>query len=152
MSQTCKMKCAAAVRLGSAWMLVLACQDVACLSRCIAAQVFLILFQVGCAAAVRLGSARMVVLACQDGACLSRCIAAQAFFKLSQVGFKAVDTIAAQHGVRLDKLQHNAAVARCSIGGQRVLLAKPMTFMNNSGEAVGRLAKYYKVTVLTTLL
>ena len=98
------------------------------------------------AAALCLGSARILVLA------LLRCITAQVLSILFQVGFQAVDTIAAQHGVRLDRLQHNAAVARCSIGGKRVLLAKPMTFMNNSGEAVGRLAKYYKVTPLSTLL
>lgn len=59
-----------------------------------------------------------------------------------------VDALARQQGIALDKLQHNAAVGRGVLCGQRVLLAKPLTFMNNSGESVGKLARYYKVALL----
>ena len=45
----------------------------------------------------------------------------------------------------MDKLQYSAAVGRGRLCNKRVLLAKPMTFMNNSGESVGKLARYYKV-------
>lgn len=55
----------------------------------------------------------------------------------AQVGFMLVDELARQVGATLDKLQHNAAAGRGRFCGKRVLLAKPMTFMNNSGEAVG---------------
>lgn len=61
------------------------------------------------------------------------------------VGFMTVDALARREGVRLEKLQHNSTVARCSVAGQRVLLAKPMTFMNLSGESIIKLAKFYKV-------
>ena len=63
----------------------------------------------------------------------------------AQVGFMLVDELARQVGAPLDKLQHNAAVGRGRFCGKRVLLAKPMTFMNNSGESVGKLARYFKV-------
>ena len=57
-----------------------------------------------------------------------------------------IDALARQQGIHLDKLQHSAAVGRGRLCDKRVLLAKPMTFMNNSGESVGKLARYYKVT------
>lgn len=56
-----------------------------------------------------------------------------------------IDILARQLGVHMDKLQHSAAVGRGRLCEKRVLLAKPMTFMNNSGESVGKLARYYKV-------
>lgn len=69
-----------------------------------------------------------------------------------QVGFMAVDAIARREGVVLDKKLSKAAVARCSVGGQKVLLAKPLTYMNLSGESVSSLAKFYKVRLGLLLL
>ena len=60
------------------------------------------------------------------------------------MGFQLVEALAKAQGVKLDKLQEGAAVARCSMAGQRVLLAKPMTFMNNSGGPVRKLVNFYK--------
>ena len=65
-----------------------------------------------------------------------------------QVGFMLLDTLARQLGIHMDKLQFSAAVGR---GRLREILAKPMTFMNNSGESVGKLARYYKVQRLSSL-
>lgn len=62
-----------------------------------------------------------------------------------------VDAIAKREGVRLDKKLSKAAVARCSMSGQSVLLAKPLTYMNLSGESVSGLAKFYKVSALHIL-
>ena len=62
-----------------------------------------------------------------------------------QVGFVLVDELARRQGTRVDKLQANAAVGRAQLEGRRLLLAKPLTFMNASGESVGKLARYYKV-------
>ena len=62
----------------------------------------------------------------------------------TQVGFMLLDELARQQGISLDKCQHSAAVGRGTLAGKRVLLAKPLTFMNASGEAVGKLARYYK--------
>ena len=64
---------------------------------------------------------------------------------LVQVGFQFVDTLGQQAGISIDKQQHNALVARTLLWGKRVLLAKPSTFMNLSGQAVSKLSKYYKV-------
>ena len=60
-----------------------------------------------------------------------------------------VDGLARAQGVKLDKLQEGAAVARCSVAGRRVVLAKPMTFMNNSGGPVRKLVNFYKVRSVT---
>ena len=56
-----------------------------------------------------------------------------------------INTLARQLGIHVDKLQFSAAVGRGRLCEKRVLLVKPMTFMNNSGESVGKLARYYKV-------
>ena len=65
------------------------------------------------------------------------------------VGFQCVELLAQRHGLRLDKLQQRAMTGSGVItcGGERykVLLARPLTFMNASGEAVAPLARYYGV-------
>ena len=60
-------------------------------------------------------------------------------------GFLAIDSIADRCGVRIDRLKFRALVAEASIGGVRVLLMKPQTFMNASGEAIGEAASFYKI-------
>jgi peptidyl-tRNA hydrolase, PTH1 family len=57
-----------------------------------------------------------------------------------------VDALAQITGVELNRLQHNAAVARVILNKKKVVLVKPLTFMNNSGESVGKLSRFYKVT------
>jgi PTH1 family peptidyl-tRNA hydrolase len=60
-------------------------------------------------------------------------------------GFVAIDHIAAKLGVKLDRVKFHALVCECELGGKRVLLMKPETFMNNSGVAIGEAAKFYKI-------
>lgn len=60
-------------------------------------------------------------------------------------GFMALDILAQQLDVRVDKLKFKSLCGDAMIGEQRVLLMKPSTFMNCSGEAVGEAAKFYKV-------
>jgi PTH1 family peptidyl-tRNA hydrolase len=60
-------------------------------------------------------------------------------------GFMAVDELARRHGVRFSGKQANAEIARGTIKGVPVILAKPRTYMNLSGHATGALARYYKV-------
>ena len=66
------------------------------------------------------------------------------------IGFQVIDVFAGRHGFSFDKLQKRARVAigpvKLMSWGGRVLLAKPMTYMNLSGEAVGALAAFYKIT------
>ena len=61
-------------------------------------------------------------------------------------GFIAVDYIAAKLGVKIDRAKFNSLVCETRIGGVRVLLMKPETYMNNSGVAVAEAAKFYKIT------
>ena len=60
-------------------------------------------------------------------------------------GFIAIDHIAAKLGVKVDRVKFHALVCECELGGKRVLLMKPETFMNNSGVAVGEAANFYKI-------
>ena len=61
-------------------------------------------------------------------------------------GFIAIDTIARAQNASPFRLKFHALVSECVIGDTRVLLMKPETFMNLSGEAVGEAAKFYKLS------
>ena len=61
------------------------------------------------------------------------------------VGFMAVEYIADKLGVRIDRAKFHSLVAEAEVGGVRVLLMKPETFMNNSGIAIGEAAAFYKI-------
>lgn len=62
------------------------------------------------------------------------------------VGFNAVDYIANKHSTSLKKLKFSALTEKCTVNGKSVLLVKPQTYMNNSGEAVGAVARFYKLS------
>lgn len=73
------------------------------------------------------------------------------------VGFQIVDLFAERHGLQFDKFQKRGrlAVGKVTLRGGwsgRALLAKPMTYMNASGEAVGPLAAFYKVAPSSILI
>ncbi len=61
------------------------------------------------------------------------------------IGFMAVDLLASAHGISSNKVQHKAIVGNGRILNKPVILAKPQTFMNNSGDAIGPLVNYYKI-------
>ncbi|MDX2138900.1 MAG: aminoacyl-tRNA hydrolase [Chloroflexota bacterium] len=61
------------------------------------------------------------------------------------IGFRAVDLLAQKHGIPVTKLEQRALVGSGTLGGTRVLLAKPQTFMNVSGDSVGPLVSFYKI-------
>jgi PTH1 family peptidyl-tRNA hydrolase len=61
------------------------------------------------------------------------------------VGFAVVDEIARRAGVAFDNSVADALIARWRRPDEAVLLAKPLTFMNNSGQAIGDLTRYFKV-------
>ncbi len=52
------------------------------------------------------------------------------------VGFDLIDTLAAAHGIKLDKSLYRARFGKGVIANQRVILAKPITYMNESGVSV----------------
>ena len=60
-------------------------------------------------------------------------------------GFMAGDALAKKLGVSINKARFKALTASAEINGEKVLLMKPQTFMNLSGEAVGQAARFYKI-------
>jgi peptidyl-tRNA hydrolase, PTH1 family len=61
------------------------------------------------------------------------------------IGFRVVDKLAAQEGWKWNERRSRAVLASGNLGLEKVVLVKPITFMNLSGEAVGELARWYKV-------
>lgn len=61
------------------------------------------------------------------------------------IGFRVLDQLAARHNLTFSKTEQRAQVTTGMILGQRVLLAKPMTYMNLSGDSIAPLARFYKI-------
>ena len=61
------------------------------------------------------------------------------------IGFRVLDQLAARHNLTFSKTEQRAQVTTGTILGQRVLLAKPMTYMNLSGDSIAPLARFYKI-------
>ena len=61
------------------------------------------------------------------------------------VGFDVIDAIADKYNISVDTKKHRALIGKGIIGGQKVILAKPQTYMNLSGESIISLVDYYKV-------
>ena len=60
-------------------------------------------------------------------------------------GFILIDALAQKYSARADRAKYKSLVGEATIGGKRVLLMKPQTFMNLSGEAVGEAARFFKL-------
>lgn len=63
------------------------------------------------------------------------------------IGFMAVDRIAADHAFGPWKSRFQGQIAEGRLGTERILLLKPMTYMNLSGQSVGEVARFYKLAV-----
>jgi len=61
------------------------------------------------------------------------------------VGFETIDVLSKKHKIKVKKNQFKALIGEGFINGEKVILVKPMTYMNNSGEAVKEIVDYYKV-------
>ena len=61
------------------------------------------------------------------------------------VGFMTADVLAERKGVPVQRLKFKALTTTLTLGGAQVLLMKPVTYMNLSGEAVGEAARFYKI-------
>ena len=68
------------------------------------------------------------------------------------VGFDVIDKIAEEYHIAVDTRKHRALIGRGVMDGFRVILAKPQTFMNLSGESIRELVDYYKVDEETDLI
>ncbi len=60
-------------------------------------------------------------------------------------GFEVIDELADRCRISVTSREHRALVGKGFIGGEKVILVKPQTFMNLSGEAIGEIASYYQV-------
>ena len=67
-------------------------------------------------------------------------------------GFMAAEAIAKKYGARIDRIKYKSLCGECMIAGRRVLLLKPSTFMNNSGEALREAMSFYKIPPERTLV
>lgn len=63
------------------------------------------------------------------------------------IGFISIDYLAEQLGVKVNKAKHKALIGECRIGREKVVLVKPQTFMNLSGESVREIIEYYKIPI-----
>jgi len=61
------------------------------------------------------------------------------------VGFMAIDRIAADHGISKLQKKFGGELSEGSIGGVKLFLLKPLTYMNLSGECVSKAARFYKI-------
>lgn len=68
------------------------------------------------------------------------------------VGFEVIDRLAGQESISVLEMKHKAAVGRGIIAGQKCILAKPLTYMNLSGECVRELVDYYKADETAELI
>ncbi len=68
------------------------------------------------------------------------------------VGFDTVELLSRRHGISITKLKHKALLGDGKISGKRVILVKPQTFMNLSGESVREILEWYKVPVKNIII
>lgn len=68
------------------------------------------------------------------------------------IGFAMIDALADKHNISVINIKNKALTGKGIINGQKVILAKPLTFMNLSGESIYSLVDYYKIDVETELI
>lgn len=62
------------------------------------------------------------------------------------MGFSAIYQIAGRYNIKMNILNHKALIGTGIIAGEKVMLVMPQTFMNLSGESIGEILRYYKLT------
>jgi PTH1 family peptidyl-tRNA hydrolase len=62
------------------------------------------------------------------------------------VGYMLADVLAKDFGLQFARRKGNARLAEGRFEGRKLILAKPITFMNNSGKSVGALARYFRIS------
>ncbi len=68
------------------------------------------------------------------------------------IGFTMIDILSDKYDISVMNIKHRAMTGKGIINGQKVILAKPLTFMNASGESIGLLTDYYKIDFETELI
>ena len=62
------------------------------------------------------------------------------------IGFDVIDALADKYGISVKEVKHKAVTGKGIIEGKRVILVKPLTFMNLSGESVRQVLDFYKAS------
>lgn len=60
-------------------------------------------------------------------------------------GFEAIDMLAEKMNVKLNKLKFNSVYGEINMNGEKIVLVKPVTYMNKSGTAIDEIIKFYKI-------
>ncbi len=68
------------------------------------------------------------------------------------IGFLVIDDIAKKYQITMLERKHKAVIGKGYIDGHKVVLVKPLTYMNQSGESIRQATDYYKVDVTTQLV
>lgn len=68
------------------------------------------------------------------------------------IGFDVIDKLAEAEGIDVLEKKHKAIIGKGYVAGQKCVLAKPVTYMNLSGESVRELADYYKIDESSELI
>jgi PTH1 family peptidyl-tRNA hydrolase len=68
------------------------------------------------------------------------------------VGWSALDVFASKYGIRVEEEKFKALTGKGVVNGQKVILVKPLTYMNLSGEALRAVCDYYKIDPETELI
>ena len=61
------------------------------------------------------------------------------------VGFETIDILADRMGIEIEEKKHKGLCGKGILAGQKVILLKPQTYMNLSGDSVGEMAQFYKI-------
>ena len=68
------------------------------------------------------------------------------------IGFDVIDRLAEEENIAVMESKHKALIGKGCVAGQKVILAKPQTYMNLSGESIREIVDYYKVDDTTELI
>jgi len=68
------------------------------------------------------------------------------------VGFDTIDMLSCKYGIKVSKLKHKALIGDGKIEGKKVILVKPQTFMNLSGESVRDILDWYKIPIKNLII
>lgn len=68
------------------------------------------------------------------------------------IGFDVIDTLADEDNISVLEKKHKAIIGKGVVAGQKCILAKPVTYMNRSGESVREMVDYYKVDETAELI
>ena len=68
------------------------------------------------------------------------------------IGWQVIDELAEKYNIRVMENKFKGLIGKGMIGGEKVILVKPLTFMNLSGECIGEAANFYKIDETAELI